>query len=84
MHPARQAYVEEDDPEVSSFLLLNALVMFIRFQRNAGLHMEASIELPMAQGMPADGWVEVIGHGDGGGPCKHTWAIFSRVYFSYD
>ena len=23
--------------------------------------------------MPADGWLEVIGYGDGGGSCKHTY-----------
>lgn len=41
-------------------------------QRNAGLRWEIRRGLSEAGEMPADGWLEVIGYGDGGGSCKHT------------
>ena len=68
MHPARQAYVEEDAPEVSYTLKLpNPLnCVHMGFQRNA----DVSLKIPSRSGQKGEcwlmGWLHVLGYGHGG------------------
>lgn len=70
MHPSRQAYVEEVEPEVSpspsnsahrrysyGYSRVGGMPVFFIQKTRAG----------MLSGIPADGWAEVIGYGDGVG-----------------
>lgn len=47
--------------------------MFIWYSRGiVAFRWEIRMGLPKVGGMPADGWLEVIGYGDGGGSRKYT------------
>lgn len=52
--------------------MFNSPAMFIWYSRGMLVVVGRSgLGLSEAGGMPADGWLEVLGHGDGGGSRKY-------------
>ena len=74
MHPARQAYVEEDDPEVSkypnaSFCLGNVHAS----ESERCVPQTGHVRLGRSRGSRLMECPELLGYGDGGGPCEYTY-----------
>ncbi|KAG6988873.1 type 2 glycosyltransferase [Physcia stellaris] len=83
MHPSRQAYVEEE-PEVSQCIFPppKALCSNVHTTTSEGRVSSAwdTWYRDSSEGRRLMGWLEEIGHGDGGGSGEHTFLAIDRDY----
>jgi hypothetical protein len=73
MHPARQAYVEEDDPEVNYSQKMPHSLSFVHMivQRKADVEWAIRGHPGKEAEFWLMGWFHVLGYGDGGGPREY-------------